>query len=498
VIPSAYVERATSGLIVACTLMALAALADLAIRAALRLELQWDTFWYHIPFAALRGGLSIPYDMNETARIFYEGFPPLPHLAEGILWRLTGSINATGVVNYLAFGGFLSYCHLVLRARFWLVALISLTAPMVLIHTTVSYVDLFGNSFLAVGVSSCLYLFLFPERPARLVTLGALVGLAGAAWSKFQLVPVAGLGFCFLAAVLLLRPSRTEAFSRRSAVMLLLAATAIAAIPYVKNLAVYGNPFWPIRPPIVGDLFPYALDAIRDIHPFQSRPPPLRDSDQFTLFINSLFEINHPTSYDYRPRWIIDQSNAWLAFRMGGFWATGVITYLAATIAMLLVYGRKVGGVASIAFLGTLCFVGFLPQSHELRYYLFIPLTWAAAIGMLFPYIRATFPRVALVFLVVVCGLFLHMVSENWVHYQVTRIDYAEAARRSGATAWWDVLQKSQTYCVVAMVPIGFLLTGPTMSEYTIVDRTTEDLCPAGSTIVTYGGIRGIKGAVPP
>src|SRR5207249_4762493 len=126
--------------------------------------------------------LHLPYDMNDTMKPFYQGYPPLPDVLQGFLWRLTGSVNATGVLNYLAFVVFLAYCHLALHARFWVVALIALAAPMVIIHTTVSYVDLFGNSLLAIGVSSCLHLYLFPERPSRLVLLSGLGGLIGAAW----------------------------------------------------------------------------------------------------------------------------------------------------------------------------------------------------------------------------------------------------------------------------------------------------------------------------
>jgi len=494
-IPSTNVERVTSALSLTSALIALLALADLAIRAAVRLETRWDTFYYHVPFAALRGGISIPYDLNDRIRPLYEGFPPLPHVIEGVLWKLTGSVNATGVACYLAFSVFLVYCHLALRARFWLVALISLTAPLVVIHTTVSYVDLFGNALLAIGASSCLYIYLFPDRSSRAVLLGGLAGLVGAAWSKYQLAPVVVLVFCFLA-VVALRSTRAGGLSRREAATFLLVAATVAAIPYVKNLALYSNPFWPVRMPVLSELFPYKMDVIAEAA--AQRPPPLKDYGQFSLFINSLFEINHPTHYDYRPRWIIDQGNAYLAFRMGGFWFTGVVTYLVAMMTMLVSYGRRVGIVASLAVVGTLCFVGLLPQSHELRYYTFIPLTWAATIGMLFPHFRATWPRAAPVFLVIALGLFLHMASENQPHYQISKTDYVDAARDWGASRWWPLLQQGQQYCAVDMVPIGILLTGPTMSEYSIVDRTKEALCPDNSFIVTSAGIQGRKGAGQP
>jgi hypothetical protein len=490
---SVFVRRASLAVTVICALAVSAALVDLAVRAAVRLEIRWDTFAYHVPFAALRGGLSIPYEMNDQYQAAYDGFPPLPDLVQGVLWRLAGSVNATGLLNYLALVTFLGYCHVVLRARFWLVGLISLTAPMVLIHTTVSYVDLFGNSLLAIGVASCLYLYLFPERASRLVVLGGLAGLAGAAWSKYLLVPLVGLVLCFLA-VFILRRTLTAGFTRRQAAALLFAAAAIAAIPYAKNLAMYGNPFWPIRMPVLSQVFPYQIDPAPD--EALQRPPPLKDYDHFSLFINSLFEINHPTHYDYRPRWIIDQGNAWIAYRMGGFWVIGVITYLVATITMLVVCARRSGIVASLALVGTLCVVGFLPQSNELRYYMFIPLTWAAAIGMLFPQFRASFPRAGLAFVVLALALFLHMVSENTTHYEIAKIDYQEAAREWGATQWWAKLEPGKKYCVVDMVPIGILLTGPTMSEYSIVDRSKEALCPDDSIVVTRDGVQGRKGTI--
>src|ERR1700730_3777188 len=251
----------SSVLLVTCAAVATVALAVLAVRSAVRLDLRWDTFMYHLPFAALHGGLSIPYDMNDKIRLYWQGFPPLPELVQGLLWRLTGSVNATGVVNFAAFGVFLIYAHKVLRAPFWLVALISLTAPMVLIHTTVSYVDLFGNSFLAIGVASCLHAYLFPQRRSRAVFVGGLAALAAAGWSKYQLVPIVVVTLIFFAAIVL-RSTAAYRLSWRQAAAIILVFATLAATPYLKNLVVYGNPFWPTRVPIVGALFPYVTDYV--------------------------------------------------------------------------------------------------------------------------------------------------------------------------------------------------------------------------------------------
>src|SRR6476620_9974171 len=96
-------------------LLTSAALAVLAVRAVVRLELRYDTFYYHLPFAARRAGVPIHYELSDKLRDFYNGYPPLADFVQGIFWRVTGSINATGVVNYLAFILFLYFCHRKLR-----------------------------------------------------------------------------------------------------------------------------------------------------------------------------------------------------------------------------------------------------------------------------------------------------------------------------------------------------------------------------------------------
>jgi hypothetical protein len=476
------------------SLVAVVALVDLAVRAAVRLDENWDGLVYHIPFAAIRAGIPIPYEISDQVKGFLEGFPPLPEFTQGILWSSTGSINTAGLANYLAFLFFVTYCHLVLRAPFYLVALISLTAPLVLIHSTVLYVDLFGNALLAIGMGSCMYLYLFPEKAGRAVIVGGLVCLTAAAWSKYQLVPVVALGFC-LFALLAWRYGGSIRVSRRQLATFMVLAVCVASIPYVKNLAVYGNPFWPVKIPVIGDLLPYVRSDLLEDQAAQ-KPYPLKDLGQFPLFVRSLFEIDVPTTYPNAPRWGIDQwglGPASLGFRMGGFWFVGVIAYLTSTIAMLFVLGRRKAIVATASIIGVITFVGFLPQAHELRYYMFIPLTLAAIFGMLFPYVRTAFPKVALVLPIMVLVLFLQMVSENRTYYTIEEKGYVRVAQDWGATALWPEFERGQVYCAVGfqMMARSILMTGPTMSEYHVVARSVESLCPAGSFVVTPDGVQG-------
>ena len=209
---------------------------------------------------------------------------------------------------------------------------------------------------------------------------------------------------------------------------------------------------------------------------------------QALTFLYSLFEVGHPTVYPARPRWIIDQGNAAVAFRMGGFWNVAAAFYLLTVNALLWSCYRWRGLCAGVGVLGALALVAFLPQSHQLRYYMFIPLSGAAVVGFSFRRLENLAPRFAPALLAVSLGLFVHMVLENWTHYRVERVGPIAAAHAWGAADWWPRLRQGTTYCAVGMMPIGMLLTGPTLSQYQIVDRSRETLCPPDSVPISRPG----------
>ena len=478
-----------------CTAVAIVALGDLAIRSAILLDATGlDSFWYHLPFAAARAGVPISFEMSDTVRQQYNAFPALPELVQGLLWRVTGSINASGTANFIAFAAFLIYSHRVFRAPFWLVGIISLTAPLVLIHTTVNYVDLFSNAWVAIGVASCLFAYLFPERRSRTVVVGALAALTLAAWSKYTMVPFV-LALLVLLTAMVLRSPTTYRFSRRQAAIVILSFAVLSAAPYARNLVAYGNPIWPIRVPIAGAIFPFLGDpAGAGVE--ADRPPQLRGAPQALVFVESLFETRNPVHYPDRPRWTLDQwEPGTTAHRMGGFWGLGVAVYLVATGGLLIWYRRRAGILAGIAGLALLGLVAILPQSNELRYFQFIPLSWAAASGMLYPHLRVAHPRATIALLALVLAMFGYVVSENLGYFYVAPQSSRDIAAISGADKWWPLLQPGKTYCAVQMpVETAFFMTGPTLSEHSIVARSQPSLCPADTIILTKEGIQGPAG----
>ncbi len=458
--------------------LAAGALVVLGMRAVTVIELRWDAPMYHYPFAALRGGLGIPYVLPESMQRVYEGFPPLPHVVQGVLWRITGSMNAVGAASFLALVAFIVACHRVLRAPAWLVTLGVLTIPHVIIQSGTAYVDLFANVGLALAAAIALSAVVLPEDGGRWRVPVAVVGLVASAWSKFQLAPLVGLGFLLVGWLSVLQP-RAALGARRWAAAWLIVGACLASVPYVKNAVVFGNPFWPVRVPVVGERWPYTFVNADSLQ----RPPALVGRVQPLVFVHSLFEIGHPRTYPDRPRWTIDQGNASIAFRMGGFWGVGFACALACALGGAVLVGGRRGLLGAALIAGMFAVVSVLPQSHELRYYLFLPLTLVAWSAAAVARLRMRHPVTTMVVALLTIAGWAHMVSENRYVYTPRRVDAVAAAKAWNAPAWWAQFTPGTTYCAVGVMPIGLFMTGPTMREYHIFERNTTEECPRGMPI---------------
>ncbi len=452
----------------------------LGLRSVLRLDTWWDSWLYHIPFAARYGGLGIPYTSRPEIEGVFQGFPPLPFVVHGLLWRVTGSLYAIGIRNCLAFLAYLYFCHRVLRARFVTVALVALTTPLVLIHLTTTYYDLFAAVFLAMAVSGCAVALLFERWQERRLLGWILLGLVLASWSKFVLVPWVALVFVLL----LVRYGMLAGPARRRYLVGIAAAAVIAALPYLKNWVLYRNPFWPYPVPYFTHVFAHGSGWSWS----DTRPHVLEGRPQVELFFRSLLELGHPSSHANRARWTIDQgASGDLDFRSGGFWAPAVLTYLTAAMGLLVLYSTTKAARLLAALVVVLVGCAVLPYSHQLRYLLFVPLTWAAILGVLERHFAASRPWLMSGLLAVALGLAGYMGFVNRQHLRVERVSYAEAARYWGQSPWWRVLEPGQVYCVVGQTqPSAYLLTGPTGREFTIHERGARVECPTGDVILDW------------
>lgn len=371
----------------ACVLFAL-----VLVRAILTVDPYFDTFAYHLPFAARLAGLCPEscYRMGDYLEAAYAGFPKLIHFAQGAVWRLTGEAQTADLVSV---GALALFC-VFLRRWFhvppaWTLCAL-LAVPLIQIHATSTYVDLPVNLAAAAAILASVALVRAPETFGWPKFALVIACLGVAANGKLQMLGVAApilAVFGIIACVLLASGRRVGPFSpspsRASWLWLLcllaLAGAGVMAKPLENTLA-YGNPFYPVRLEVAGVVLDGPIDAFRTSHDslaetWRSVPSPLR-------WLASVLEVN---AYGYRELpWTYDQAYcatalAWqdcarpagASFRMGGYfvpYVLGLVAFLSWQLAVRPSAGRRMlVGV----FAGTTLLAALLPRSHELRYYLF-------------------------------------------------------------------------------------------------------------------------------
>jgi hypothetical protein len=81
--------------------VAILLLALLLSRAILTVDPYFDSFAYHLPFAARLAGLCPKscYQMGAYLEAVYDGFPKLFHVFQGLAWRITGRAQVVDVLN---------------------------------------------------------------------------------------------------------------------------------------------------------------------------------------------------------------------------------------------------------------------------------------------------------------------------------------------------------------------------------------------------------------
>lgn len=346
----------------------------------------YDVWYYHLPFAGRLAGLtsaeSYAFAADNVAR--YQGFPLLGEILQGIVWRLTGRVEATNLVAVAS----LFALPLFLRRLFGVplapALLAFLAIPLVQIHATSSYVDLPANACATMLLLSLYRAGLAegPPSPRFLAGAGALA--AATVNMKFQLAPIAALTAGGIAWLALAR--RAPGLRARVAVIVI-ALPIVFATP-IKNAALYGNPVWPVELKLGGKSLPHREAA------YESTPRHLIHVPRPVRFVRSVLEIDNRPIASKR-RWSLDQWTPWeeTGYRMGGFFGAYVVVNLLALGWRAFRGATREAMAAAFLVAGVTIEAAFVPQSHELRYYLHWMLLLVALNLVLWT--RATRERVA-------------------------------------------------------------------------------------------------------
>ena len=264
-----------------------------------------------------------------------------------------------------------------------------LAVPMIVLHSTCSYIDLWNGAFLATGFVFLVQLIRWSRNGTAAIApnaavAGCLLAFAVSFNSKYQSWPFILLfGFWMLAGIVL--AWKRDARMARRCLGIVAACTPLFLIHPVKNALQHGNPTHPVYNPVMVPegarnlLNPTILEGVKPqiaIAYWESSGP--------TRYVHSVFELSRLMPSKFPMNWSIDAGrypvgNASPHYRMGGWFYATVLVFL-----LTICFGVRRGVLdwLSVCVFGSgAVFASFMPQSHELRYWLFLPMIAAYLSG---------------------------------------------------------------------------------------------------------------------
>ena len=381
------------------------------LKAIIDIDTNYDIGWYHLPFAARIWGI-VPENMYISENLIehrYDGFPLLAHFFQGLLWKLTGRIQTTNLVSYLSLMIYFGILKQLFQVPLYLSVIAIFTIPAVLTHAATSFVDLPGNVAVSILMMMLYSLFRQSKLPSKLELLIIVLSAAAAVNTKPQLQPLVFLIY-WIAGIRLVwlyfkYTNKTQRKFWLTIPLAILASGIIFATP-IKNVAIYGNPFYPIKIEVAGIVLNHQLTP--DTYSEGNRPQ---------KWLQSILEIN-------TPQWSADQWNGGddkLLDRAGGFFGAYVVFNLLLLVGLTIgeqLQNQQLSSKSNRAKTALLTVIlmslvpANFPQSHELRYFMF----WMITLVSLNLYIVSTWqPRnpkwIQPKYLGVVCLLFLVAMS---------------------------------------------------------------------------------------
>lgn len=353
-------------------LVALIVFSSIFLKAIIDIDTNYDAWWYHLPFAARIWGI-VPAEMylaEDSIEYRFEGFPLLANFFQGFFWRITQRVQSA---NLVCFGSLILYLYFLksyFRVPLYLSAIALIAIPTVLTHATSCFVDLPGNIAVSMVMMITYLLYQRKQLPTKRDLLIIFLAAAAAANIKPQLQILTFLILCFTGLrIIWLHFKLTPNFKPwliKAVPIGLIASLLIFATP-VKNIALYGNPFYPIKVQVAGIVLNHKLT-----------PATYQEGSRPQKWLNSVLEINTP------PWWSADQWNGGddrYMDRGGGFFGAYVVFNL--ILLLFLFFHQKFNQTVSeknltretttaIIFVVAMSLIpANFPQSHELRYFMF-------------------------------------------------------------------------------------------------------------------------------
>ena len=350
-------------------LVALIVIISTFLKSIIDVDGSYDTWTYHLPFAARIWGI-VPaelYGLENHEEYRFDGFPVMAEFLQGFFWFIFQHVQAANLVSFLSLVVFIYFLKVYFKVPLYLSVLALLAIPLVLIHSTTCYVDLPGNIGAAILILMTYLLYARKHLYTRRDLLIIFLAGAYAANIKPQLVPLVFLILCFIVFRIVwlqfkqIQDRKTQwKWLLKFIPTILLASTLIFATP-LKNIVVYGNPFYPVRIEVAGVVLNHK-------HPlYKAAPDSLAEASRPQRWVLSLLEYKSPP-------WSVDQwygHNPDLYNRMGGFFGAYVVFNLL-LLGYIFLRDRCRETTTAVILVAIMSVVAAnFPQSHELRYYMY-------------------------------------------------------------------------------------------------------------------------------
>jgi hypothetical protein len=394
--------------------LAWAALALVIVASLARPSIPFDSWYYHLPFSAHLWNIGNAREtllFSPGIQELYAGFPLVAELLQGGLWWVTGTVSAATLPNSLGLAFFIFLAARVTKADLPVLTFGVLSVPLVVIHSVSTYVDLFSALLICFQVIAASMLVDKPNpigtRFGRLADPAVLyVGAAAAAGNtKFMALVISLAISAYLLAFVAYQKGSASLARDARLIATVGIASALSGLTCARNLWEFGNPFYPIA-----------------VGPF---PGPWKEYQNYPLYTQAIGWLGRPINWFLsitETDWIIrgvkavynidlhlgDDADFYGPARTGGYWGSLIITSmvvggaLVAWVAESNAKALKEHAFLLSSFLFVSVLTAFMPQSHELRYYLHWPLLLFLVLGVLVS--RANLERGTRL---AVCGLYL-------------------------------------------------------------------------------------------
>ena len=320
-------------------------------------------------------------------------FPTLPAYIQGAFVKLTDMISVANSLNFIAALGFFLFVRWLFNRRLSIIWLTTgfLATPIFIPHLITGYIDLWNNIFISMAVLSLFQILNGDQR--KILFVIAPLALLISIYSKYQSWPVAML-FIPIYVYQCLKNLKLSYYS-----IILSVGTMIAAAYWpLRNLFLFQNPLYPFRPPFIHRWVPSSsiLEDTSEIIRLQTHPIYENWFQSFKYFF-SFFEWSRLLDLSHEFIWTLD---GWqvgevenVNFRMGGI--SPIMSHLMIVGLIIAIRKGLFNRNSTLLIVSIIGFISVLPQSNEIRYYMFIPLTLLVLLMVSLEKWQLTFKKIA-------------------------------------------------------------------------------------------------------